>query len=316
MLCHINKNPRHLKSIEAPVIIQMSSEHINFSTIQFVDKVDPCLSFNSRFEQGCQLTTERCATKAFLKMPCIMEMFHCMKDRKPKHEHKDAKMYEHREKSHCNRPSTQLLAPTSVYSRCSYLSDNNIIYSLLCYYNPQVNLYPLCEQETMLKTFQATIADSLMNERQLFKLYGFNKKKGWSADSMAMNLKSSQSDNVLGDPELSYLAKYVNIKLILFCVSPGGIVATTRKDYECEPGTGTSVHVLLHKDVSRTSLVFGEDAVFKAISNIICTLEPCITPEKMKVEVLKHVCQLFGLQTKGLKKTELQALLLNTLPKY
>jgi hypothetical protein len=110
----------------------------------------------------------------------------------------------------CNvsNTNTQLIA-TNIIPR-----GNTIMYHMMCISSPSASLviHP-SEVRKTLELFKTTIAKDLVSEKQLFKMYGFSKKRTVTVDIMQSEIQKEVTDDVMSNETLTYLAKYTQRNL-------------------------------------------------------------------------------------------------------
>ena len=112
--------------------------------------------------------------------------------------------------------SREFAPPTTSIS--NIVPEGNVImYHMMCISSPAASLLVNpSDINRALDVFKSTIARELVSEKQLFKVYGFSKKRSITVEAMQSELQKAVTDGDMSTETLSCLAKYTkrNISIV------------------------------------------------------------------------------------------------------
>jgi hypothetical protein len=195
----------------------------------------------------------------------------------------------------------------------TYVSKNSVIWTALCIVDKKHELLPEGPDQTdALKQFQHDLASNLTNDRNLYKVLGFNRRRA-SVDEMKIRLMSRVSDKDITALEYKYLARLLKLNIVIINQSATGEVSghlqIERTDH---PYPDSSQYVVFDQRLMPFGVSACVDAAFisRYVHKIIhdpikhsTTLSQSL--KTLKVADLTHIAVLLGVPTYGLKKTEL-----------
>ena len=103
--------------------------------------------------------------------------------------------------------------PPTPQSSSPKIQGNSFMYHVLCIIDPLVTVMNHTQVQESLFKFKTDLAKHLGNEKQLFKQFGFSKKKSVTLESMQANLQETNTDLVLFPESLLYIAKLTKLNI-------------------------------------------------------------------------------------------------------
>lgn len=203
----------------------------------------------------------------------------------------------------------------NIKSRIAPPKGNTLLCEIMGIMNPLVTVMSGSSLTDTLADFKDDLARNLNNERQLFKEFGFSKKRSLTVDEMKANIRQTTTDGNLRPEVLTYLA-YLLLKNICILDSQNLERTETEAIVKSE---SDSYHVF--KLNSGDTFVYlgikSTDDIDKYAMNMFQEVKECIVPQTMKIQDLRQAYQFLTNKHKtGMKKADLIEFLDQKLKEY
>jgi hypothetical protein len=246
----------------------------------FVDKVDKNTIYqNSSFIQTCIQSDSKHPTSVFKLLPNLLDMYQGSGKLKGLQSKKQSKGN-------------------------LYLEVNSVLLEILKHIDSRVSLLGYNEQQAALIQFQKDLEENLTNENQWFRKLGFNRKKSIQLESMIINIRNTETNKSFTVNEYTYLANIIKQGIVLI-KHHTDIFQFSRIDIIPTELMQTDTVIVI--DMNKNQLMFQTDqSITIDMMNVLKENNINITNIKnLKVDQLRHICCLLGIDTKSCKKSDL-----------